>query len=341
MMAAASVTLRSAAFRAAREHGWQKLEDLVSRAEQNGISSLSASESQELPTLYRSTVSSLSVARNIALDRNMLLYLENLTLRAYLLVYGPRTGMAQKFTEFFARDFPRLVREIQRHLLIVSIVMLAGAIAGFALVRSDVSNFNIFVPPSLAGGRGPGSTAEELIKDELFAPWPGFAESFMMFATYLFQHNTMVGIFSFGLGFLFGVPTLLLMAYNGAIIGAFIALHARVGLATDSIAWLSIHGVTEILAILLCAASGLRIAETIIFPGTKARLDSLSTDGRRASGVAAGAVALFLVAGILEGGFRQLISNTPGRFAFAAVSAVIWICYFSLKGRRSENAKGD
>ena len=53
---------------------------------------LSLDELERLPILYRAALSSLSVARTIALDRNLLLYLENLALRAYLAVYGPRVS---------------------------------------------------------------------------------------------------------------------------------------------------------------------------------------------------------------------------------------------------------
>ncbi len=60
------------------------------RVERRGVRSLSLDELQRLPILYRAALSSLSVARTIALDRNLLLYLENLALRAYLAVYGPR-----------------------------------------------------------------------------------------------------------------------------------------------------------------------------------------------------------------------------------------------------------
>ena len=80
------LTLRSAEFRKGRERAWRQLDDMVSRIETGGISSLSAEELQRLPLLYRAAMSSLSVARYIALDRNLLLYLENLTLRSYLVV---------------------------------------------------------------------------------------------------------------------------------------------------------------------------------------------------------------------------------------------------------------
>ena len=111
--------LRSAEFRKGREPGWRELDELVSRAERRGIASLSADEAQRLPLLYRSAMSSLAVARAVALDRNLLLYLENLALRAYLTVYGPRTGVLENLEEFFRRGFPRSVRALRRHMALV------------------------------------------------------------------------------------------------------------------------------------------------------------------------------------------------------------------------------
>ena len=86
------LVLKSSEFRKGREEGWRELEKLVGRVERRGVRSLTLDELQQLPILYRAALSSLSVARTIALDRNLLLYLENLALRAYLAVYGPRVG---------------------------------------------------------------------------------------------------------------------------------------------------------------------------------------------------------------------------------------------------------
>lgn len=328
-----SLMLRSAEFRKGREHAWRSLDDMVSRVEANGIAALSAEEVEQLPLLYRAAVSSLSVARTIVLDRNMLLYLENLTLRAYLVVYGPRTSIVQSMSSFFKSGFPQAVRGMRRHLAIAAIALLVGIVAGCLLVRADIGYFSMIVPEGLAGSRGPGSTRAELIEDELFAPFEGVVEMFVFFANSLFRHNTLVGIFSFGLGFALGVPTLALLVYNGLIMGAMIALHMDHGLTVDFIGWLSIHGVTEILAILLCGASGPVVAEKILFPGTLPRMESLALHGRKAASVVAGSVLLFFIAGILEGGFRQLIASTPGRYLFALATALLWACYFIFAGR--------
>ncbi|MDR2179333.1 MAG: stage II sporulation protein M [Synergistaceae bacterium] len=337
--AKAGLTLRSAEFRRVREAGWRQLEGMVAKVEKGGLGTLSASEAQDMAILYRSAVSSLSVARGIALDRNLLLYLEDLTLRAYLVVYGPRTGVLENMAEFFRRGWPRAVRSMKRELLLIAVIFFAGAIAGYALVRRDLENFHLFVPPEISQGRGPGSTREELLNGEIFQPWPGFVDAFVVFANFLFRHNARIGLLSFGLGFMLGVPTVMLIGYNGGALGAFMALHAELGLTWDFLGWVSIHGVTEILAVLLFGAGGLLIAETILFPGRLPRLENLAREGRRAAQAAVGSVVMLFAAGIIEGGFRQLIAHTGGRCAFAAATAALWACYFIFAGRDGEDQR--
>ena len=324
---------RGAEFRRVREGRWRQLEDLVTRVDKSGLSDLTADEVLALPQLYRSALSSLSVARHIVLDRRLLLYLEDLSLRAYLVVYGPSVGLSKSLSGFLRRGFPQAVRALGAHLGLAALVLAAGVGAGFFLVQSDPDYFGLLVPENLANGRGPAGTREELLREELFAPWPGFTQGFIVFANALFLHNSIIGLLAFSLGFALGLPTIGLLAYNGLILGAFLALHAARGLTVDFLGWLSVHGLTEILAILLCGAAGLRLAEKIIFPGRLSRLESLAQAGRQAAGVAAGAAGLFFVAGFLEGGFRQLIGWTPGRFALALLTGIGWLYYFYLSGR--------
>ncbi len=327
-----ALVLRSAEFRKGREAGWRELDDLVGRAEKQGIASLSSAELQRLPLLYRGTLSSLSVARSIALDRNLLRYLENLALRGYLAVYGPRQGVLESFGAFLRAGFPAIVRGARWHALVATLAILIGVGAGYLLVAGDEDWFSSLVPVGVSDGRGPSTTAAELRQGEIFAPWQGFSRSFVVFANTLFRHNTMVGILTFGLGLAFGLPTLCLLVYQGLIFGAFLALHARRGLMLDFLGWVSIHGVTEFLAIILCGAGGLVVAENILFPDRISRAQNLAKNGRDAAAIAAGAVLLFFVAGLIEGGLRQMVGTTMGRFAFGAVTALLWLAYF-LSGR--------
>jgi uncharacterized membrane protein SpoIIM required for sporulation len=331
---APKIVLRSAEFRKSRETAWRTLEDLISRVESKGITRLSADELQQLPLLYRATASSLSVARSIALDRNLVLYLENLVLRAFFVVYGPRVSLLEALGSFLRKDFPAAVRGAVWHIVLASIAIVAGVVVGIVLVESSEDWFSALVPEAMASGRGPASTAAQLRDGEIFGPWPGFVQSFVVFANALFRHNATIGIMIFGLGIAGGVPTLLLLGYQGLILGAFMALHYNRGLLPDFIGWISIHGVTELGGLILCGAGGLLIAEKVLFPGRYARLDNLARNGTAAAALAGGAVLMVFVAGIIEGGLRQLISDTSARLAIGLLTGVFWIAYF-LSNRKS------
>ncbi len=329
------LVLKSSEFRKGREAGWRELERLVQRVERRGVRSLSLDDLQQLPILYRAALSSLSVARSIALDRNLLLYLENLALRAYLAVYGTRTNPVEGLRDFFVRDLPEAVRAARWHILIAAAALLVGVAAGFILTVHDEAWFSSLMPADLAGGRGPASSAADLRAKELFAPWPGAAAAFGVFANVLFSHNTLVGLMCFGLGLAAGIPTLMLTVYQGLSLGAFIALHFNRGLTIECLGWLSIHGTTELGALILLAAGGLVIADKILFPGRYARLENLALHGRQAAQMAVGAILMPFVAGIFEGGLRQLVQSTPARSAIGLGMAALWLVYFSRCGRRA------
>jgi uncharacterized membrane protein SpoIIM required for sporulation len=329
------LVLKSSEFRKGREASWRELEQMVGRVERRGVRALSLEELLRLPILYRAALSSLSVARTIALDRNLLLYLESLALRSFLAVYGPRATPLEGLRAFFVHELPAAVRSARWHILIATICLLVGTLAGYLLTVQDETWFASFVPSGLAGGRGPSSTRADLLNKEIFAPWPGAVEAFGIFANVLFSHNTMVGIMTFGLGMAAGVPTVLLSVYQGLPLGAMIAIHHNRELTVDFLGWLSIHGVTELGALILFAAGGLVIAEKILFPGRYSRIENLALHGRLAAQMAVGAVLMLFVAAILEGGCRQLVANTPLRFIIGFGVGALWLAYFCFAGREA------
>jgi uncharacterized membrane protein SpoIIM required for sporulation len=154
-----------------------------------------------------------------------------------------------------------------------------------------------------------------------------------VFATSLFSHNAGIGMFAFALGFALGVPTVLLLFYNGLTLGAFLALYASRGLTWDLVGWLSVHGTTELLAIVLCGGGGLVLAAAIIFPDRETRLESLARRGRAAGTLIMGAVLMLFVAGLLEGFARQLVTDITTRYLIGGIMLAFWLTYFTLGGR--------
>ena len=327
-------TLKSAAFRAEREASWRQLEALLWRLQRHGLAGLSAIDLARLPVLYRATLSSLSVARAISLDRNLLEYLETLSARAYLAVYGTRRHLGEAVWDFFARRFPRAVRNYRWHLALAGLLLALGTAAGWALTQADSERFYGFVGSAMAQGRGPTSSTESL--RAVLYDREGAARMLKTFAMFLFSHNSQVGLLAFAIGAAGAIPAALLLFMNGLGMGAFAALYRSRGLSLDFWGWILPHGVTELTAVALCGAAGLVVGGALIFPGREERLAGLARRGREAGVLVLGAVAMFFVAGLIEGLFRQLVHSVPIRYSVAAVSAAVWIAYFRLAGRERQ-----
>lgn len=318
----------SRTFREEREADWQRLEELLRRAEGGSLRALSDEDLLELPVLYRAALSSLSVARETSLDMALIAYLEGLCTRAYFFVYGVRTTFGRLLARFFAHAWPTAVRALWRETLAAAALMLAGILTGLLLVRSDPGWFDAIIPQGLAAGRNPGATTEYL-RSTLYG---GSEGGLSVLATMLFTHNAQIAIFAFALGFAFGVPTALLMVYNGAVVGAFVALFADRGLGFELGGWLLVHGSTEFFAIVLGGAAGLHIGRRVAFPGMRSRLAAARAAGRTAAAAIVGVIVMLVAAGLLEGFARQLVTDDWLRYAIAAAMLAGWSAYFYLPG---------
>ena len=298
--------------------------------------------------LYRAAVTSLSVARAISLDRNLVSYLESLAARAHLRVYGAKEGTLAALQRFLTATLPSLVRELGRWLVVSIVLLVAGVVAGYSLVAHDLDRYESLVPAGLADGRGPTSTREELLevlrgsgdrkdteRDE------GSVDLLAAFAGFLFAHNSQVGMLCFALGFAAGVPVVLLLFSNGLLLGALAGLHHHKGLDLEFWGWVLPHGITELLAVALCGAAGLALGRALVVPGRFGRLQELARAGRRVAPVVLGAVGLFLVAALIEGFFRQLVVGEAPRYLLAGSSVVFWAWYFTRVGRAPGAAEDD
>lgn len=326
----AGAALRSDRFRLEREADWKRLEAIVAQVEKGRLRRLSDEDLLALPGLYRTVASSLSIARETSLDAATLAYLEALVQRAWFVVYGPRTSLADWLRDFLGGGWSAAVRGIGPDIAIALALMVASFAAGWLLVAHDPDWYFALVDRDMAGPRVPGASAEQL-RATLFGASGQSGLGF--FAAQLFSNNARVSIMAFGLGFAFGIPTLLLLAHNLALLGAMVWLYHGSGLALDFAGWIAVHGTTEFYAILLAGAAGLHIGRALAFPGDRPVLQSAAMAGRRAALVMAGVVLMLIVAALLEGFARQLVDTTAGRFAIGGFMLLGWTAYFLAAGR--------
>lgn len=322
-------------FRAEREADWIDFDRLLTKLEKSGAKALTSEELLQLPVLYRATLSSLSIARATSLDRALLDYLEGLSIRGYFLIYGVRESRGSRIRRFFLYDWPAAVRAVWKETLIIALLILLGGITSWALVTHQSEWFFNFVPEDLAGGRDPRATADFLRSTIDLGPDAdkGDHSALHVFATSLFTHNSQVSILSFALGFAFGIPTMMLEYYQGITLGAMVAVFTDKGLGYEFGGWLFIHGTTELFAAALSGAAGLKIGTAVVFPGARGRLEAAAEAGKMAGRVMVGVILMLLIAGLLEGFGRQLITDTILRYSIGSVMLLFWLAYYYVPRR--------
>jgi len=322
--------LKSQRFRAEREWDWRRLDGILVKAEAGSAASLSDEELLAIPVLYRQALSSLSVARATSLDHSLIEYLESLSTRAYFFVYGARASLRERLAQFFAETWPASVKAFWRETLIAAAILFGATLVGFLLVAQDPSWYDAIVPSGMAQGRDPTATTKAL-HDMLYTS--AGHNALALTASYVFTNNAGVAIWAFALGFAFCIPTIFLLLENGLTLGAFLALYVSRGLGFQLGGWLLVHGATELFAIVLGGAAGLRIGWRVMFPGDRGRLEAAAAAGRSAAGVLAGVVVMLIFAGLLEGFARQLVTSDVARYAIAGSTLAIWLGYFYLPRR--------
>jgi uncharacterized membrane protein SpoIIM required for sporulation len=329
---------------------WSRLERLLEKAPAGSFSRLSDREVEDIGKLYRAAATHLSLLQAFGASVQQRARLNLLVSRAHGLIYG-RPAQGRNVQAFFLSfiAFPETVRRTARYHLLAAALLALGGIYAYLGAGADPEWTLEFV--AAGDDRTPYASREEL-KATLLAgrsrPAEEGAETSAgrellsgekaIFAAVLWQHNTRVAILAFFAGFLAGLPTVLLLLYNGAMLGAYsYTFHSR-ALAWEWWAWILPHGVTELLAIVLLAGGGLLIGHKLLAPGERSRLDALREARSDVGRLLLFAFPMLLLAAIIEAFVRQSNLSDSGRYLFAAASALLWALYLGL-GRIPERTQ--
>ena len=303
---------------------WDELEELLHRAK-SSVRQLQPEEINRLDVLYRRVAIHLAQVRTRTRDERLAVYLNGLAAAAHSVIYlPPRKSVFGKIGAFAAYGFAQTIARNWRYHLASAALLIAGALLAYHACRHDVLASYALLQPG--DPRQPGSTPEQLLEVLRSGRQSGNGvKSFM--ASFLFTHNLRVGLISMGLGVLAAVPTVLLLLYNGMMLGSFVALHVQAGIQLEMWAWILPHGITELSAITLCGGVGLMLGHAVVSPGLKTRAQSLVDAGQEAARTAIGIAGMLMIAAFIESFVRQSHLTTRTRLIYAALTAVFWALY--------------
>lgn len=300
-----------------REQDWRELEGLLRtrrRARRD------AARVVRLAALYRGAAADLALARRRYRGDPVIARLESLVVRGRQAVYSeePRRASARRF---FGRTYWQRVRE-RPGVLALAIALLFVPAALAAIWALD--------DPGAALGLVPGQFrgAVEPVRDTGMSLGESAA-----FSSAVLTNNIQVTFMAFAAGLLFGIGTAVVLAYNGAILGAITGGAIGAGNGRGIAEFVTAHGILELSCICVAAAAGLRLGHAIVAPGSRTRRDALTHEARASIAIVLGTMPWVVLAGLIEGFVtRAGFGLVPGVILGVGVAALYWSLVF-VRGR--------
>ena len=277
--------------------------------------------------MYRLNSARLAIMRSRGGDPDEVRYLNALCVRAYthLRVEPPREWA---FGHFFMADFPATLAATAWLQVITAALLLAGILVGVTIVSENPAALYACIPSNMYPPERLEQLANSAQQRAEFLRHTQLAFGLKsIFSASLFVHNVQVGLSSFAAGILAGVPTVLLVLYNGLTLGAFVWIFSRDAAWPAFWAWLLPHGIPELLAVNLCSAAGLLIAKAVVAPGRVGTARALRAAAEPALELVIASLPLFVIAAGIESFLRQSLLSTAARYAAAATALIAIIGY--------------
>ncbi len=314
-----------------RKTAWQRLEGLLHLVDRMSLRKLHREEVRELGRIYRRTASDLAIARAESRDPRLINYLNSLVIRAHGRIYRADAQGGGRIRNFFARDFPQTFRRTWRYTALSFVVVLVFSVGSFIGTRLD---------PEFSEFAGISPYFREVVINKRTHWWQDLNEANQIGSSQIFTNNIRVTFYAFAYGAMLGVGTLYILAFNGAMVGAILALTYRAGFGNDLVAFMVGHGVIELSCIFISGGAGLLIGSALLMPGDLTRGDALKSRGLEAIYLVVGCVPLLVVAGIIEGFISPAPISPIIKFSIGGITGIAMYSYLLLAGREQET-KGE
>ncbi len=313
---------------------WRELEEMVARLEDDPWAAMNLKEAQRFHYLYERTTSDLARLSTFASDPDLNRYLESLVGRAYALIHDLREKPRRiGVWNWFFGTVPRVFRRHWRAFIVASVALFLGVLFGAGVIVADEEMRRVLMPfPHLHD-----HPSERVAREEAQTP-EGLADARAQFSSMLMTHNTRVAIFCLALGITWGFGTLMILFYNGVIIGAVAADYIMAGETRFLLGWLLPHGAVEIPAFLIAGQAGLVLGAVLIGRGDRRPVGQRLRERAGDLSSLIAAVAILLVwAGLVEAFLSQYhepIVPYALKIAFGVVELALLAAFLLWCGRR-------
>lgn len=285
----------------------------------------------DVPAAYRRLARQLGLARRRGYSQQLQARLQVLMQRGHDALYRSTRPRWWRVAEFLLADFPRLVRDESAVMMVATVLFLLPLVAGFAAVQLHPELIHTLLSPAETANLDAmyAKAAEKIGRDS--------GGDLQMFGYYIFN-NVSIGLRTYASGLLAGIGPLLIVSFNGLMVGMIAGHLQTVGLGEQFWHFVPAHSAFELTAIVIAGGAGLRLSLALLAPGRWRRRDALVVAGRRGAQLALGVLCMLLVAAFIEA-FWSSIGWMPALVKYG-VGAILWalVAAWLLLGGRDRSA---
>jgi uncharacterized membrane protein SpoIIM required for sporulation len=293
-----------------------------------------AKDPAKLSELFVEVTNDLSYSKSYYPNRSIKVYLNNLALAIHSRVYKNKAGSRKRFRDFWTTQLPRVMYETRWSLFIAFLVF------AFSMAIGVVSS--IYDPGFARHILGDGyiaMTEANIDNNDPMAVYKDMRQMDMF--VFIAINNIWVSFLVFILGATLCVGTVIVLISNGVMVGVFQWFFVERGLFQESFLTIWMHGMPEIMSIVLAGSAGMVLGRGILFPGTYTRKESFLIAARRGIMIMLGITPVFLFAAFVEG-FATRYTELPDvlRAAIILLSGAAMVYYFIILPYRKHGRNG-
>ena len=292
---------------------WKELE--------NTVHDISGAPADEIADRYIQVTDDLSYASTFYPQSNTTQYLNSLSTKVHSSIYKNKREKSSRFLTLFTQEIPMAIHESRKELRIALLSFVVALGVGlFISIKDDT-----YVRSELGDGYV-DMTLENIEKGDPMGVYKDMYPA-QMFAK-IAINNIMVSFLYYTKGALLSVMALLSLVSEGLRLGAFVGLFIKKGVLKFCLTALFLHGSLELTAIIVASGAGMVVGNSILFPGTYSRAESIRRAGKRSIKIVIGLVPVFVVAAFFESFVTRHYNDMPLWMSWSVITTAFSFVIF-------------
>jgi uncharacterized membrane protein SpoIIM required for sporulation len=277
--------MKEAAFVKQNKARWERFEAVV-KDQHNA-------EPDQLAAFFIQITDDLSFATTKYPDSRTTKYLNALAGKLHLGIYKNKREDSNRFITFWTREVPLCLFQARKQLAYAFVIFVIAGLMGVVSTLHD----DTFVRLILGDGYV-NMTLENIQNGNPMGVYGSMSQTTMFFM--ITWNNIMVSFRVFIYGVFASIGTGFYLFYNALMVGTFLTFFYQQNSLSHAVPVIMLHGTIELLSIVVAAAAGFVLGNSLIFPGTYSRLESFKQGAVKGLKIVVGLVPFFVIAGFIE-----------------------------------------